>query len=419
MIRKAYKFRIYPDHSQEQLILRTFGCARFVWNLLLADAKKNYEKEKKFTRPTPAQYKDEYEFLKEIDSMALCNTQVNLNTAFARFFKDRKDKTKPPSKKSRFPRFKKKKKTRKSYTTNCINNSIRIEDGKLRLPKLGLISTVFHRRVEGVIKSVTVSQKKSGKFYASILTEQDKNPPEIEISNTKVLGLDFSFSSFFVTSTGVRPKHVVDWANSWERRIAKQQKRLSRKEYGSRGYEKQRKRVARLHEYVANHRRDVFLKCIQQIFDKYDVVVIEDIDLKAMVKRVKHRKFGKAIHRLSFGLFRQLLLEKAEERGKIVAVADKFYPSSQLCSCCGFKNKKVKNLNIRHWTCPECGTRHDRDINAAKNLVKLFETFSTGASPGSNADGGVASVRSGKATGKQLRRSQKSCKTVDFASLCL
>lgn len=411
----AYKIRIYPSEEQRVLIGKTFGCARLVYNLMLNEAIKSYNKDKKFKYPTPAKFKEEYKFLAEVDSVALCGAQLNLSNAFSRFIADRKDSSK--KRKAGFPKHKKKKTAKKAYTTYNSGNKIRIENSTLLLPKLGPVKAVFHRRIEGRIKRVTVSLAGSGAYFASILVELPDLPRTAPDLN-KVVGLDFSFSSLIVTNEGTKTKYIR-WFQLEEQKLAKAQRRLAKKVYGSHGYEKQRVKVARIYERITARRLDYLLKLAKTLLDAYDVIVVEDIDLVSMAKKGKHRHFGKTIMDLGFGLFRKILCQKAEQIGKLFVKAPRFFASTQTCSACGYKNTGVKgleNLNIRSWVCPQCATHHDRDTNAAQNLVNWFySAWSTGALPGINAEGDVSSTF-GTNKGKKRRRFQKSCKAVDLAS---
>jgi putative transposase len=405
MLNKAYRFRAYPDDQQADLLNQTFGCVRFVWNLMLHDLKVSYEKTKKFTYPTPAYYKEAYPFLSDVDSMALCNVQMNLKQSLARFLKDRKL---PKKRKTRFPKFKSKHKTKKSYTTNPTGagQQVRIECGKLRLPKVGLLDVVLYRRVEGKVKSATITQEPTGKYFVSILTEQ-ADPILDEINPTNVVGLDFSFHDLIVTNEGAKAKHL-EWIRSQEKKLSRAQRILSRRKIGSRGYEKQKIKVALIHEKTRNKRNNLLRLICCKLFKRYDVVVVEDIDLVSMMKRGKRRRYGKSIGRLGFGELRTMLKTCAERQGKLFIKVSRWFPSSQLCSCCGYRNKNTKDLSIRQWTCPECGAQHDRDQTAAQNLVNLYLFCkSTGATPGSYAEGEVASAFSLWVKRKHLRRTRK------------
>jgi len=384
---------------------------------MLLEALENYKKEKKFNFSTPATFKtEERAFLKDVDCMALCNAQLNLKGAFSDYSADKKDPTK--QRKRGFPKLKKRRTAKKAYTTNNGNNDkIRAVGHYLKLPKLGLVKAVFHRRIEGKIKSVTISQTSSGMFFASILVELP-DVPYVKPDLDKVVGLDFSFSNLFVTSVGTKTKYTREF-KALEKKLGKAQRRLSKKVFGSAGYEKQRRKVARIHETIANRRLDCLLKLAKTLIDQYDVIVVEDIDLVGMARKGKRRRFGKTIMDLGFGLFRSILERKCSERGKLFIKAPRFFASTQTCSVCGFKNTELKgmeNLGTREWTCPHCGTHHDRDVNAAQCLVRWFKSIiNTGALPGINADGDVVST-SKTVRSKRRRGYRKNCKTVDLTS---
>lgn len=365
---KAYKYRIYPTQGQAELINKTIGCARFVYNTLLADCKKQYEETGKSKIKTPASLKSEYKWLKEVDSFALCNVQLHLQTAYKNFF----------SKKSGFPEFHSKHKSAMTYTTNNNAGQIRIEKGKLRLPKVGLVKIVLHRFCKGTIKSVTVSKTKTGKYYASILTEQTPTVIEKDITQERVLGIDMSFKEMAVYSDGTKAKYPMYYKKS-QRKLAHVQRNFSRTKVGSKNHEKARLKVARVYEKISNQRKDFLDKESYRISQNYDVVVVEDINMRSMGNHKRHG--GKTVADISFGMFRTMLEYKlAQNLGQLVK-ADKWFPSSQLCHVCGFKNIEVKNVNIREWTCPECGTHHDRDINAAINLSTVATTGIQGYKP--------------------------------------
>ncbi len=355
MVNKAYKFRIYPNQEQQILFAKTFGCVRFIYNRMLSDKIKYYEETKQKLNNTPAQYKKEFEWLKEVDSLALANAQMNLQTAYNNFFR---------SPKVGFPKFKSKKSNRKSYTTNCVNGNISIENGQIKLPKIGLVKLKQHRMIPSSyrLKSVTVSQTPSGKYYASILFEYENQVQDKELYH--FLGLDFSMHELYKDSDGNEPAYPRYYRQA-EKRLKREQRKLSHMQKGSKNRDKQRRKVAILHEKVANQRKDFLHKQSKRIANSYDCVCIEDLDMKAMSQALH---FGKSVSDNGWGMFVTFLQYKLEEMGKKLVKVDKFFASSQTCHVCGYKNIKTKNLSVRVWDCPECGTHHDRDVNAAINI---------------------------------------------------
>jgi putative transposase len=322
---------------------------------MLADKIKYYEKTKQKLNNTPAQYKSEFEWLKEVDSLALANAQMNLQTAYNNFFR---------SPKVGFPKFKSKKSNHRSYTTNCINGNISITNGYIRLPKIGFIKLKQHRNIPSdyKLKSATVSQTPSGKYYVSVLFEYENQIQEIEPHS--FLGLDFSMHELYKDSNGNEPCYPRYYRQA-EKKIRREQRKLSLMQKGSKNRDKQRVKVAKLYEKVANQRKDFLHKQSRQITNAYDCVCIENLDMKAMAQALN---FGKSVSDNGWCIFTTFLKYKLEEQGKKLIKIDKFFASSQTCSCCGYKNPDTKNLSIRAWDCPECGTHHDRDVNAAINI---------------------------------------------------
>lgn len=352
---KAYKFRIYPDEEQKILIAKTFGCVRFIYNKMLGDKIEYYHQTQKKLNNTPAQYKSEFEWLKEVDSLALANAQMNLQDAYNNFFRD---------KKVGFPKFKSKKGSKRSYTTNCVNGNIIVRDGMIRLPKLGFVKMKQHRNIpdDYKLKSVTVSQNSSGKYFASILFEYEE---DIVMKNLKsFLGLDFSMHELYVDSNGNCPQFPRYYRLS-EKKLKREQRKMSKMQKGSSNRNKQRIRISKLHEKIANQRKDFLHKQSRQIANVYDCVCIENLNMQAMSQSLN---FGKSVSDNSWGMFTVFLKYKLEEAGKRLVKIDKFFASSQLCNVCGYQNSETKDLSVREWTCPYCKTHHNRDVNAAINI---------------------------------------------------
>jgi len=353
----AYKFRIYPNRKQIGLLAKTFGCVRFIYNRMLADKMGYYEITGKQLSNTPAQYKDEYPFLKEVDSLALANAQFHLQTAFRNFYQ-RKD--------SGFPNFKKKK-SRQSYTTNMVNSNISLEGRYLTLPKLGKVRVKRHRKIpEGYrLKSITVSITYAGEYYASILYEFQEEIKEItlkEVKEDRILGIDFSMKELAVCSDGTSAEYPGYYRKS-RKQLAREQRKLSKCEKGSGNWKKQRKKTAKLHEKVSRQRKDFHHKLSRQITNAYDVVCVEDLNMKGMSQALN---FGTSVHDDSFGMFVGFLEYKLKREGKILIRVDRWYASTKTCSKCG-RVKKEMSLNERVFRC-ECGNQLDRDINAAINI---------------------------------------------------
>ena len=352
---RAYKFRLYPDKEQEIQLAKTFGCARFVYNRMLEEKIAYYKENGKTLNNTPAPLKKEYEWLREIDSLALANEQLHLQSAFRSFFRN-------PS--MGFPRFKSRKQSRQSYTTNNQKGSVRIEEGRLRLPKIGFVRVKQHREIPDghTIKSVTVSREASGKYYVSILTEYDSVVPERTLNPENSLGLDYSSPHFYIDSEN----HSADMPHFYRdavRKLAKEQRKLSRMEKGSNNYRKQKIKIAQAYEKVRSSRMDWQHKESKRLADKYDYICVEDIHYQRMARGLH---LAKATYDNAFGQFRNLLAYKLAERGKKLIVIDKWYPSSKTCRFCGRVNNDLP-LGQSEWDCL-CGAHLLRDHNAAINI---------------------------------------------------
>ena len=361
---KAIKYRVYPTTEQAHKFAQTFGCCRKVWNLMLSDKIAYFKATGESLQTTPAQYKKDYTFLKEVDSLALANVQLNLQSSYKACF-DKKRK-----KRNGFPKFKSRKHTRKSYTTNNQKGTVAIIDDKyIKLPKIGKVKAVIHRQPEAdwIIKSATVSQESDGTFYISVLFEFEKNIIQVTKSDN-VIGLDYKSDGLYMDSNGNIGSDHKYYRES-HKKLAKEQRRLSRKKGSkknqtkSKNYLKQLKKVNKIHRHIKKQRLDNLHKLSTEIANQYDVVCVESLNMRAMSN--KGFGNGKATLDNGYGLFLNMLEYKLSDRGKYFIKVDKWYPSSQLCSCCG--SQKKLTLADRIYKC-DCGLTIDRDYNAAINI---------------------------------------------------
>ena len=364
-IYKSYKFRIYPNKEQQAILARYFGSVRFIYNHFLAERKKQYEETSRSDNYyaqakilTELKRSEEFSWLSEINSQTLQHALRHLETAYVNFFRG----------KAKFPVFKSKKaKNSFSVPQNCT-----ISDGRIYIPKFKEgIKVKEHRKVKGIIKSMTISLTPSGKYYVSILSKENYKTID---KTDKVVGIDLGLKDFVITSDGKKYKNHR-YLKQYEKELATAQKHLSRKQHGSNSYEKQRRKVARIYEKISNCRTDRQHKVSLDLVRNYDIICLEDLNIKGMVK---NHRLAKAINDASWGQFVSMLSYKAELNNKQVVKIDRWYPSSKTCHHCGWVNEGLK-LSDRQWICPHCGEAIDRDVNAAKNILSEgLRTISVG-----------------------------------------
>lgn len=368
MPNKAIKYRIYPTTEQSVMFAKTFGCCRKVYNLMLSDKIEGYKQTGKFPTVTPAKYKKDYPYLKEVDSLALANKQMDLQAAFRNAF------SKSRKKNNGFPKFKSKRHSRKTYTTNNQKGTVAIIDNRyIKLPKIGKVKAVIHRTAPDgwVIKSATVSQESDGKYYISVLFEFEKAVKFYAADKSNAIGLDYASDGLYVDSNGhVGANHK--YYRESHKKLAKAQRRLSRMrgskkhEKKSNNYMKQLLKVNKIHRHIANQRLDNLHKISTEIANRYDVVCVETLNMQSMANHGFGN--GKATLDNGYGMFLSMLEYKLSDRNKYLVKVDKWFPSSQICHRCGMLHPEMKNLQIRKMKC-DCGLAISRDQNAAINIL--------------------------------------------------
>ncbi|MDD2439861.1 MAG: IS200/IS605 family element RNA-guided endonuclease TnpB [Methanosarcinaceae archaeon] len=358
---KASKFRLYPNKEQEELFLKHIGACRFTYNWALENKLKSYETEGKavsrFTlNKMLPELKREYEWLKEINSQSLQGATLNLENAFTKFFREKKG----------FPKFKSRKNLVQSFSVPQ-NYKVDFEKNKIKIPKIGWVKVKIHRKYEGIEKTATISKTSTGKFYISILVDDEKEYPKKESFNEDTtIGVDVGIKDFAVFSNGKKVDNPKYLKNSIQR-LKVLQKRLSKKQKGSKNREKARLAVAKLHEKIGNQRNDFQHKLSSELIGENQAIALETLNVDGMLK---NHWLAQAISDSSWSFFVTKLEYKAEWTGKTILRIGTFEPSTKICNICGFHNSKI-TLKDRGWKCPLCGTFHDRDINAAINIKKF------------------------------------------------
>ena len=357
---KAYKYRIYPNKAQEELINKTFGCVRFIYNWALEKKIKLYEtKNEKIScfelmnEMTELKNDTNYEWLKEVNAQALQQSLRHLDSAFTFFFRQR----------TKFPKFKSKHSSRKSFT-NPQSNKIDFKNKKVRVQKLGWLKAKIDREFTGKLKKVIVSQVPSGKYYVSVLVEdKEATPPKPKINKDNTIGIDLGIKDFITVSNGKKvknPKYLRKKIKS----LRLSQKRLSRKKKRSNNWKKQKRRLARKHEKVVNCRNDFLHKLSTKLISENQTICLETLDITEMLKNPRMAKY---ISDAGWHKFVEFLEYKSDWYGVNILKIGQFEPSSKICSVCGTIKSDLK-LSDREWTCSNCSTKHDRDVNAAKNI---------------------------------------------------
>ena len=361
---KAYKFRLYPNTEQKELLAKTFGCARFVYNYYLDRRIKAYQQNKTTMNCNACsadltKLKQEKPWLKEVDKFALQNALKDLDRAFQNFFRE----IKKGNKNQGFPKLKSKHHYKQSYRTTFTNNNIKVEKNRIKLPKLGWVDMIQHRDIQGRIVNCTITKTCSDEYYVSICCT-DVVIDKYE-STENSIGIDLGLKEFITTSDGEvieNPKYLL----KLEKKLKREQRKLSKKQKGSKNIEKQRIRLNKVHKKIRNQRIDFLQKLSTRIIQENQLIISEDLNVKGMVQ---NHRLAKAINDVSWSEFARMIEYKANWYGRTYHKINRFYASSQTCNVCGYKNVDIKDLNIRQWICPQCNTKHDRDNNAAINIL--------------------------------------------------
>ena len=366
-IYKAYKFRLYPTNDQRGFINRTLGCKRFVYNYYLNYLKDNNGINRFDLHKDLPKLKEENEFLKEVDSTVLCSALDDLCKAFNDYYAKRKG----------YPKFKSKF-SKQSYRTSCIrsrykekeysNIEVDLLTKNIKLPKLGKVKIRGYRdkdKINGKILNATISKETTNKYYVSVLVEEDILIEKV--TPTTIVGIDLGIKDLVITSDGIKysnPKVLM----KFEKRLKRLQRKLSRQVKGSKNYLKTKEKIARIHIKIKNYRKHYLNDIANEIVDEHDIIVTENLLVKDMFKD-KRKAFNKSLSDACVSTFLSLMEWKCKIKGKIYYKINTYYPSSQICSHCGYKNSKLKDLSIREYDCPECGSHNNRDINASLNIL--------------------------------------------------
>ena len=383
MINKTYRFRIYPTAEQEILLAKHFGCTRYIYNHFLNERKEQYQADKKSDNYykqaatlTKLKKEEDTKWLKEVNSQTLQFALRSLDTAFLNFFRGN----------AQFPKFK----SRKHKNTFTIPQFGKLENNKIIIPKFkDGIKVKLHREVNGKIGKMNITKTPTGKYYVSIFTEQEVE--ELPKTNKQV-GIDLGLKDFVITSDNKKFKNNR-YTKKYAKQLKKAQQHLSRKQKGRNGFEKQKLKVAKIHEKIASCRLDTLHKVSKELVESYDLISIEDLNVKGMIK---NHKLSKHIADASWGNFVTLLQYKCDWYGKELVKVNRFYPSSKTCGDCGWINQDLK-LSDREWTCKSCGVIHDRDVNASKNILKEgLKNISAGTVDYTDGDSNKTSVKKHK-----------------------